>query len=237
MYKIAICDDEINVCAEIENYIKRYCAIHAIRIETVVFYTGDRICNYLESEDDVELIFLDIEIPNRNGILVGEYIREGIKNEKIDIVYISSKENYAMQLFKNRPIDFLVKPVGYAQIEKVMDVFVKRIGVKGRTLECIVNKVHKRVLVSDIMYLSSEDKKITLHMIQDQTISFYGKLVEVYQRLPQSMFLPIHKSYVVNCEYVEEYTYERVKIVNGEVLGISKVHRKEVRRSLLGHEL
>ncbi len=236
MYKIGICDDEVNVCTEIEQYIKKYCKLHFLNAETAVFYSGDKLCNYLDFEDNLELVFLDIEIPNKNGILVGQYIREEAKNEKMDIVYISSKENYAMQLFKNRPLDFLVKPIRYAQIEKVLDIFIKRKGIQERMFECVVNRVHKRVELSDILYLASNDKKITIYTTRNKEITFYGKLVEVFEKLPKSMFLPIHKSYIINCDYVKEYTYGWVKLTNNEVLEISKSNRKQVRRSLLEYE-
>ncbi len=236
MYKIGICDDEISVCAEIEQYIKRYCKIHFLNIETAVFYSGDKLCNYLEFEDNLELIFLDIEIPNKNGILVGQYIREEAKDEKIDIVYISSKENYAIQLFKNRPLDFLVKPMRYNQIEKVLDVFIKRKGIQERMFECVVDRVHKRIVLSDILYLASNDKKITIHTTANKKITFYGKLGDAFEKLPKSMFLSIHKSYIINCDYVKEYTYEWIKLTNNEVLEISKSNRKQVRRCLLEYE-
>ena len=50
--------------------------------------------------------------------------------KKMDIIYISSKINYAMQLFQNRPMDFLVKPVKYSAVEMNMDIFVKKKGLK-----------------------------------------------------------------------------------------------------------
>ena len=63
--------------------------------------------------------------------------------------------------------------------------------------------------------------------------SFYGKLNEIEERIPEDGFLRIHKSYLVNRNYVKEFTYEWVKMLNGDVLNISKINRADVRRKIL----
>ena len=45
-----------------------------------------------------DLIFLDIELPRMNGVAVGKYIRESLNNETVQIAYISSKQQYAMDI-------------------------------------------------------------------------------------------------------------------------------------------
>ena len=71
------------------------------------------------------MLFLDIELPKMNGVAVGQYIRETLKNETIQIAYISSKQEYAMELFEMRPINFLVKPLYEKKIENVIDKFLQ----------------------------------------------------------------------------------------------------------------
>ena len=76
-------------------------------------------------KEKVELYNLDYETLLKTKI-----------KEKMDIIYISSKINYAMQLFQNRPMDFLVKPVKYSAVEMNMDIFVKKKGIKSIYFEC-----------------------------------------------------------------------------------------------------
>ena len=47
----------------------------------------------------LNILFLDIELPGKDGVMVGKYIREVLEEENIFLIYISSKENYALQLF------------------------------------------------------------------------------------------------------------------------------------------
>ena len=60
---------------------------------------------YLKREK-ADILFLDIELPGMNGVSVGKYIREILEDENIFLIYISSKQNYALQLFQNHPFDF-----------------------------------------------------------------------------------------------------------------------------------
>ena len=77
----------------------------------------------------------------------------------------------------------------------------------------------------DYSDLESKEKK--------EIRTFYGKLNEIEKRIPENVFLRIHKSYLVNKNYVKEFTYEWVKMLNGDVLNISKINRADVRRKIL----
>lgn len=78
-----------------------------------------------ENSGGLDLIFLDIELLDLDGIVVGRYIREELENRDIQIVYISCKGQYAQQLFKMQPMDFLVKPILQKQIDETMELAIK----------------------------------------------------------------------------------------------------------------
>lgn len=118
--KTIICDDEKSTCSELEEIILKYAKEKSVSLETEVFYSGDTLLDYLKREK-INILFLDIELPGKDGVMVGKYIREVLEEENIFLVYISSKENYALQLFQNRPFDFLVKPIEQAKMYHVLD--------------------------------------------------------------------------------------------------------------------
>ena len=113
--KVIICDDEKSTCSELEENILKYAREKSVPLVTEVFYSGDTLLDYLKREK-INILFLDIELPGKDGVMVGKYIREVLEEENIFLIYISSKENYALQLFQNRPFDFLVKPIEAAKI-------------------------------------------------------------------------------------------------------------------------
>ena len=88
----------------------------------------------------------------------------------------------------------------------------------------------KDIQIKDIAYFTSMDKKIVI-VKKDGEEEFYGKLKNIAENLPVE-FIMIHQSYIINQAYVREYSYETVKMVNGENLNISKPYRKETRRKI-----
>ena len=216
--KTIICDDEKSTCSELEEIILKYAKEKSVSLVTEVFYSGDTLLDYLKREK-INILFLDIELPGKDGVMVGKYIREVLEEENIFLIYISSKENYALQLFQNRPFDFLVKPIEAAKIYHVLD----NIQTQNSTY---------RISYKDILYFQSTGRKINIVM-KKEIRTFYGKLNEIEKRIPENVFLRIHKSYLVNKNYVKEFTYEWVKMLNGDVLNISKINRADVRRKIL----
>lgn len=237
MYRIAICDDEKNTCNQLETYIKQYMKLHYIREEILIFYEGETLCDYLKKGNVVNLVFLDIELPKISGVEVGKYVRDVLKDEITDIIYISSKTNYALELFMCRPLDFIIKPLSNEKIDKILDVVIRRNGIKSKTFEFQSEGIIQKVSLQEIIYFRSDNKKIHISLCSGEEKIFNGKLSDVMKRITDSFFLQIHKSFFINCDYVLEYSSEWVRMVNQEVLSISKAHRKEVKIALLQHEM
>lgn len=229
--KAIICDDEKSTCSELEEIILKYAKERRVPLVTEVFYSGDILLDYLKREK-INILFLDIELPGKDGVMVGKYIREVLEEENIFLVYISSKENYALQLFQNRPFDFLVKPIEQMKIYHVLDNIYRISGKNSAGFKFQVQNSTYRILYKDILYFQSAGRKINIVM-KKEVRTFYGKLNEIEEKLPENLFLRIHKSYLVNKSYVKGFTYEWVKMLNGDVLNISKINRADVRRKIL----
>ena len=231
MYKIGICDDDKILCSVLEEQIYELSKEIEIKVEVEVWYSGESIQNDLKKGIELDLLFLDIELVQKNGIAVGNFIRNEMENMQTHIVYISSKESYAMQLFKVQPFDFLIKPVSN---ENIREVLIRSVKQKSRADTCFEyqkgNSVY-RVPVKNIAYFMSMDKKIII-VKKDGKEEFYGKLKNIAKTLPAD-FLMIHQSYIINQAYVSEYSYEMVKMADGENLNISKPYRKETRSKII----
>lgn len=191
---------------------------------------GESIQNDLQKGIEQDLLFLDIELVQENGITVGKFIRNEMEDMQTHIVYISSKEGYAMQLFKVQPLDFLIKPVSVEQLKEVLMRSVKQKSRPDAYFEYQKGNSVFRIPIKDIAYFTSMDKKIVI-VKKDGEEEFYGKLKNIAENLPVE-FIMIHQSYIINQVYVREYSYETVKMVNGENLNISKPYRKETRRKI-----
>lgn len=232
LYKIAICDDEKVTCSELETILLDIGKNMNLEFEVDIFYSGERLCEYLEQNNYYDIIFLDIELVNINGIEVGDFIRNRRKDEKTIIIYISSKEQYALRLFRVRPFDFLIKPLEELTIKNTIMEVLKIINKNKIIFEYQIGKYLYRQNLGDVIYFHSDKRKIVIVTL-NENIEFYGNLSAVKKQLPENQFIQIHKSYIINFIYTKEYTYEWVKMVNNEVISISKPYRKAVRNRIL----
>ena len=189
---------------------------------------------YLEAGNQLDILFLDIELFQMTGIEVGSYIRNQLDDMGMQIIYISGKASYAQQLFKTQPLDFLVKPISKDQISDVLEMAFRIIKHKNEKFEFQQGKNYYYVPMGDIVYLGSEGRKVKI-VTQKEIFEFYGRLKEIAKRLPDN-FIIIHKSYIVNKEYIFRYTYEMVELANGITLTISPANRKQVRERILREE-
>ncbi len=193
-----------------------------------MFYEIDKLKRYLNDNNDIDLIFLDIEVKNKLGYELGNYIRDVLNLQKISIVYISNHSSYALSLFKTRPIDFLVKPIKKVDLSNVLDQYFK-LDKEKRDFFKFKNKIgYQRIDIQDIYYFESENKIIKIHCINN-IIEFYGKLNDVEQKLNDS-FMRIHNSILVNSIYVSQFKYNEIKMINGELLPISQSRRQDIRK-------
>jgi DNA-binding LytR/AlgR family response regulator len=232
MLRIAICDDDKIICQQLEDMLADIEEENNEQFEVEVFYSGEELYRFLKKNNRYNLIFLDIEMRDLNGVEVGKKIRDEMNDETTQIVYISGREDYAMDLFEVRPLNFLIKPVSKSKVEAAVNKAIKILGESKHFYEYKNGNVNFSVPVGDILYFESDGRKVNIILMDDVKV-FYGKLSEVEDKLRSQDFIMIHKSYLINFNHVVEYTYDYVKMSNKETLTISQNNRKAVREQLL----
>lgn len=93
---------------------------------------------------------------------IGKYIRKKLENNVAQIVYISSKKSYAMELFENRPFDFLIKPLTEEAIKKVLNNYLNVYGDRGLFFTYQKSRSTYNIELSKIMYFERNKRKITV---------------------------------------------------------------------------
>ncbi|WP_069998701.1 LytR/AlgR family response regulator transcription factor [Cellulosilyticum sp. I15G10I2] len=228
MLRIAICDDEKAICAQLEYILEEISSSCLEEVEIEVFFSGEELYSYLMKNTYFDMIFLDIELKFMNGIDVGKKIREEMLNETTQIIYISAKDSYAMELFEVRPLNFLIKPL---KAEKIKDVFTTALRLIKKNEQFFTYQVGQtsyKISIKDILYFESNDRKVNIITTRGVD-TFYGSLVEIFKELEKYKFLNIHKSYLVNYTHIIRFEYSQVTLSNNKVLPISQSRRKTMR--------
>ncbi len=90
MIHIALCDDEPAVCDDLYDILKNYAAVNVVDMDVVSFYNGEDLHESLLAGNYFDLIFLDIELYQLDGVALGHWIREELDEHRTAIVYISA---------------------------------------------------------------------------------------------------------------------------------------------------
>ncbi len=223
MYYIGICDDDKLFCENFKNCLERVTKELNIDCNISIWYEGKTLQDYLINKNRIDLLFLDIILLESDGVSIGKFIRENLSDFELKLVYISHEPGYAMQLFETEPMDFLVKPIDINKITKIFTRFLKQKNEAGKIFTFKEEHGDAHISYDSIWYFQSMNHKIMIHTIEGQRV-FYGKLTDI-ENIAPDYFVRIHKSYLVNENFIKRFHYDRVILRNDEKLTISKTYR------------
>lgn len=176
---------------------------------------------------DIDLVFLDIEMPMLNGFELLDTLEE-----KPLVVLVSSKKEYALEGFKYDVIDYLQKPVEYHRFLMAAERALKRNGnvVKNKDQEDYIfvkaDSMLVRVNFNDIKFIEGMGDYVRIYTDkQRHTVLSTMKLFE--KKLPNHQFLRIHKSYIVNIEHVNAIQGNSIPF-GDKLIPISKSQKQDL---------
>lgn len=232
MIRIAICDDDKTICEQLEKIISKFNVKYEYNLLCNSYTSCELLYQQICGQKKYNLIFLDIEFPQMNGNEFGDILRRCMKDFDTQIIFISAKQEYAMELFKIRPIEFLVKPIEEDRVITSLLNFLTYYESANQFLEYNYENIRHRIRVDEILYIQSERKKLQIHTVK-QIISTYGKISDVVITMREH-FIIIKRGVAVNIRHVVDSTSNDILLSNGEHLKISRGYQDEVRDRLAG---
>ena len=221
--RIAICDDEPNMRNLLAGLVRRQdpaCEITQYE---------DSLA-YLRDEREHDLLFLDIELGSSetpdamNGMELAGKLRGLPLRRQPVIVFVTGYDRYVYQAFDVEAFHYLLKPVDEARFAEVFSKAAEKIASlnRQRAAPLVIEFAgsNRVVALQDIYYIESRGHKLLLHL-KDGSLEYYGKMSELEAKL-EGLFARIHRGYLVNLSYVEEYTRSEAILRNGVRLIISK---------------
>lgn len=234
MFFIGLCDDEKWTCEDLEEKIKKFGDKIQMKMDVRIWHSGEELCDALEEGLELDLLFLDIELITTNGIIIGDFIRNSLENVETEIIYISSKSSYAMSLFKVQPLEFLMKPLEEKKVWRAMLRWIHIMEMKNKNFGYSIKGEYYKVSFKDILYFYSDNKKVFI-VLKNRKIHFNGKLKDVAKKVTTS-FIFIHRSFLINLDYVAKCSYEFVNMADGSRINISRTYRKYARDKIMEYK-
>ncbi|MSS62724.1 LytR/AlgR family response regulator transcription factor [Velocimicrobium porci] len=229
MFKIAVCDDDCIITSKVETLLLELAKKKGMVIEVDIYFDGSTLASAIDRGESYDLIYLDIEMTKQDGITTAKQVRK--KDQQVLLIYISSHETYWKELFEVEPFRFLSKPIDISLFEDYFYKALDKISQKMLYFTFSFRKQMNRVKIGDICYFESKGRIIYV-VLKDNTKRFYGKLNQVEAELEKMKvpFLRIHQSYLVNCMWIQTFSFTQVILTDGTVLYISEERQKAIRR-------
>lgn len=218
--KVAICDDEKLYVNEIYAYIQNFSLKTKKNFEIQSFLSANDFLAIIAHEK-FDIIFLDIAMPDINGIELAKHIRR--IDDKVSIVFITYMSEKMPQGFEVMAAGFLVKPINETDIEKVIERIVLMYE-KNRNIPFeIKTKGSGTAIVNmnDILYFESFLHYINV-ITKESNYEFRGSISQISSDLSKWNFMQIHRAYLVNMAYVWIVYEDRLTLINSKELPIGK---------------
>lgn len=211
----AICDDDEFFREKLKTFLINYKIKHRLHIDILEFEDGNALLNYSESYD---LVFLDYQMPNLNGMETARILRA--RKNICSIIFITSFPEFMIESFEVNTYRFLIKPLDTSKLSNYIDCFVKD---KKMFSPIVVNVYGEQKIInsSDIIYIEGSGKYCNIRTI-NTTVRSSKTLSGVLDLLPQHCFFRTHKSFAINLYCIVSIKDEYITLNNGEKAKISR---------------
>ena len=215
--KIAICDDNLKICAEISSLIRSQIS----DAEIFIFYSKNDL---LQAEENFSIFFLDIKAVD--GIEIAKIIRrrqEIFCTPKSILIFVTGYENFMSDAFDVHAFHYLLKPIDTEKFSKILSQAVTEIkNFETQAEKFLLIKIGgaaKKIFLRDIFFAESNDKKIILHTVEG-FFEIYGKMSALEIVLDEN-FYRCHRCYLVNFAKISAYNSKSITLSNGEKILLS----------------
>ncbi len=230
MTNIAICDDQKYELDIIVSILDEWGARTKNYIHKEIFQDGNTLINYcLMMENQIDIILLDVQMNQMNGIEVANKIRE--MNQQVIIIFVTNYMDSIFEGYKVRAFRYVMKENMNTELLAAIEDALTELGDEQKYFQYSAKGKTMKIFYSSILYFESKARVIDIHTVKN-TEFFYGKINAIEESL-QEGFLRCHQSYIVNMKYIAGFEGNYLVLTNGEKIPISESRKNEVKRAFL----
>lgn len=241
MIRCIAIDDEPLALRQVKNYIER-----VEKLDLVALCSNAIEAKELLKTEQVDLLFVDINMPDINGI---DFVR-GLTDPPL-VIFTTAYSEYALDGFRLNAVDYLLKPFSFDDFSRAAEKACSlrelhrmrdERAASVSTIESIdeasdnndyisIKSDYKVNLVryNDIIYIESVGEYIRLHLKDGSKLTTLFRLKNMETELPQKNFMRVHRSYIVNIDYVSSFARGKIYLSNGDYVPISINYRDTFR--------
>ena len=226
-----VVDDEHVARDVLENHISRMQGAHLVASCKNALEAFNII-----NKEKIDLIFLDIHMPEISGLSFAKSINKNIK-----VIFTTAYREYAIDGFDLQAVDYLLKPISFERLFQAVSKYRNENLVLSNNQEEIQDTQREylfvrserkmiKIIFDEILYIESLSDYIKIHL-QDQSIITRETISNIEAKLPPKEFIRVHRSFIVSLPKISSYTHEDVE-VNGKEIPISRGYKESVLKQL-----
>ncbi|MGL4605929.1 MAG: LytR/AlgR family response regulator transcription factor [Eubacteriaceae bacterium] len=228
MLKICVCDDNQKTAQGVASIVIKFCEKRMIEQSTKVYYDGKQL---IESGETFDIIFLDVEMPEMDGIHAGKLIRKQNTNAKI--IYITGYVNYMRNAFSVHAFDYLRKPFKSERVEQALEEALEYIDneTKNSSVSVMIQNGPVTFQTKDIYYFERYHRKIKIITVKGE-MEISNHLEDIYESVKDKGFEICHKSYVVNLFHIQSIKGFEILLKNDDWIPLAQKRAVAFKKSL-----
>ena len=189
------------------------------------------------SSKQIDLIFLDINLPEISGLAFAKMITRNCK-----IIFTTAYREYAIDGFDLQAVDYLMKPISFERLLQAINKYFEENPVH---IDPVQNDIEPetndyffvrsdrkmvKIACAEILFIESLSDYVKIHLT-DKTVLTRETITNIEAKLPQKDFLRVHRSYIVSIAHIDSFTNEDV-FVNKHEIPVSRGYKTEVMNRL-----
>lgn len=231
MLLIAVCDDIPIECADIAKQIETILKQSNTNFIIKKFFGGLEL---IQSRESFDIIFLDIKMPNINGMELAKQIRK--QGRQSLIIFITSASEYVFDAFDVEAFQYLLKPIQTDKLKNVLEKATKKMQLDANIdfLMISANRQIQKVFLKDILYIESIGRIAKIHC-NNGTLETYEQIGILEDKLSDKFFFRCHKCFLVNLNFVDAFNKTEVRLENGEKIMLAKRRYEDFQKAILSY--
>lgn len=214
MIKVAFCDDDMSVLGELKGLLNRYCKKRHQEIECAAFYSSLELLAEIEKGVRYDILFLDVILPNENGISIAKEIRQ--YDSVVKIIFLTSSSEFAIQSYTVGAYFYQMKPIWEENFFRLMDSAISECRKEEQNsliLRC--KSGITRIDLSRLEYCEVLGRTLLFHMENGSVLEGTGSMDKLYVQLSQyENFVRPHRSFLINMEYIKKISHKAITMEN-----------------------
>ena len=213
-----VIDDESGAIALLKEYIERTPGLELLGSSLNPLTALDE----LTSENAPDITFIDVDMRLLSGLELA-----GMVNLYTSVVFTTAFPEYAVQAFEKEAFDYLLKPINYDRFIKCIQRAKRKMTKQAKTdypiredffnIKSEIKGRMMKIKFDEVIYIEGAVNYIQIHTTGGKHMT-YLTMKEIEQHLPKPLFARIHRSFIINVNYVKVVERSQIKLENGESL-------------------